>query len=310
MSKDGEISSESCPVDSNTRAAWLESQTSTKTSSSIPLVDALRDNQSASREKRDGSNIIAHSGKVTAQRTTNLKSLWESLTAWPPPPGERSAKCEENNHNNNPNDNQSWKRGKPQTTISLRVDREISTIPRTESQLLNAGVEDENKRLVANCENESGVSPEGKWIYPSEKMFFDAMRRKGFNSDVRDMKTIVPIHNAVNEQAWKEIKQWEKPWLSEKCNGPKLHSFKGLPSSMTPKARLNTWLGYTAPFDRHDWVVDRCGKTIEYVIDFYVGRDQSSQKGSGKLNFYLDVRPKLNTFEGWKMRASKLLGLI
>ena len=29
------------------------------------------------------------------------------------------------------------------------------------------------------------------------------------------MKTIVPIHNAVNERAWKEIKEWERPYGSE-----------------------------------------------------------------------------------------------
>lgn len=24
-----------------------------------------------------------------------------------------------------------------------------------------------------------------------------------------------------------------------------------------------------APFDRHDWTVDRCGKEVRYVIDYY-----------------------------------------
>ena len=24
-----------------------------------------------------------------------------------------------------------------------------------------------------------------------------------------------------------------------------------------------------APFDRHDWIVDRCGREVRYVIDFY-----------------------------------------
>jgi len=76
---------------------------------------------------------------------------------------------------------------------------------------------------------------------------------------------------------------------------------------MSPKARINTWMGYTPPFDRHDWVVDRCGTRVEYVIDFYAGRDEG--KGNGKLNFFLDVRPKLNTWEGWKMRGARALGL-
>jgi len=160
----------------------------------------------------------------------------------------------------------------------------------------------------ANSEKESGVSESGNWIYPSEKMFFEAMKRKGYESEAENMRTIVPIHNAVNERAWKEIKEWERPWGAEaKCGGPRLYSFLGLSNTLSPQARLNTLLGYTAPFDRHDWVVDRCGTKVEYVIDFYAGKDEG--KGNGKLNFFLDVRPKLNTVEGWKMRGSRLLGL-
>ncbi len=79
---------------------------------------------------------------------------------------------------------------------------------------------------------------------------------------------------------------------------------------MSPKARLNTLLGYTAPFDRHDWVVDRCGTRIEYVIDFYAGRQDPRQKDQSKLSFYLDVRPKLNTWEGARMRVLRGLGLV
>lgn len=75
---------------------------------------------------------------------------------------------------------------------------------------------------------------------------------------------------------------------------------------MTPKARFNTLLGYSAPFDRHDWVVDRCGTKLEYVIDFYAGKDDGSGK---KLNFYLDVRPKLNSWTGVKMRLARALGM-
>lgn len=132
---------------------------------------------------------------------------------------------------------------------------------------------------------------------------------QGHSSDPKEMKTIVPIHNAVNERAWKEIKEWEKPYgADEKCGGPRLHSFLGLSTSMSPKARFNSLLGYTTPFDRHDWIVDRCGKKVEYIIDFYAGKDEGN--GNGKLSFYLDVRPKLNSFEGWKMRAAKTIGLV
>ena len=75
---------------------------------------------------------------------------------------------------------------------------------------------------------------------------------------------------------------------------------------MTPRARLNTLVGYTAPFDRHDWVVDRCGKKIDYVIDFYSGKDETG--GRRGLSFYLDVRPKLNSWEGLRMRVARAWG--
>jgi len=95
----------------------------------------------------------------------------------------------------------------PSETPNLGVEREVSTIPRASPV---------NKEArPANSEAEGGVSESGNWIYPSEKMFFEAMKRKGHAGDAKDMKMIVPIHNAVNERAWKEIKEWERPWGSE-----------------------------------------------------------------------------------------------
>lgn len=95
--------------------------------------------------------------------------------------------------------------------------------------------------------------------------------------------------------------------------GPRLYSFTGLSTKMSPRARLNTLMGYTAPFDRHDWVIDRCGTRVEYVIDFYAGKaatnPNSKQGGGGVPSFYLDVRPKLNSWEGVRMRAARALGM-
>lgn len=84
-------------------------------------------------------------------------------------------------------------------------------------------------------------------------------------------------------------------------------SFSGMATALTPKARINTLLGYQPPFDRHDWVVDRCGTQVEYVIDFYSGKDEG--KPGKSLNFYLDVRPKVNSWEGCKMRLQRFVGL-
>ena len=140
------------------------------------------------------------------------------------------------------------------------------------------------------------------------------MQRKGTAARAADMATVVPMHNAVNERAWADIKAWEAPYTgtgpSQCGTGPRLHSFNGLGATrMSPKAAINTWfLGYTAPFDRHDWVVDRCGTRIEYVIDFYAGRPDPNKQS--QVSFYLDVRPKLNTWEGVKMRFLRGAGLV
>ncbi|KAI8335953.1 cytochrome c/c1 heme lyase-domain-containing protein [Chlamydoabsidia padenii] len=149
--------------------------------------------------------------------------------------------------------------------------REISTIPRASHE-------------------------EKLWVYPSEQMFFNAMRRKNWNPDESDMPVVVPIHNAVNEQAWQKILEFERLHETE-CNQPKLLKFQGRPKDITPKARLRSWLGYALPFDRHDWTVDRCGEKVTYVIDFYAGK-QDPKRPNG-VSFYLDVRPAVSPSGIW-----------
>jgi cytochrome c heme-lyase len=190
-----------------------------------------------------------------------------------------------------------------QSRPSLDTDRVISSIPRSSGNPEACPVE---HGASANAEVESGADASGNWVYPSEKMFFEAMKRKGYDARTADMKTVVPIHNAVNERAWAEIRKWEEPYLAQStCGGPKLESFANKMERMTPTARFNTILGYSAPFDRHDWVIDRCGTRVDYVIDFYSGRSS----GKPGPSFYLDVRPKLNSWEGVKMRALRWTGL-
>lgn len=49
----------------------------------------------------------------------------------------------------------------------------------------------------------------GNWVYFFEKMFFEVMKRKGYDVWVVDMKIVVLIYNVVNERVWDEIKKWE-----------------------------------------------------------------------------------------------------
>ena len=49
---------------------------------------------------------------------------------------------------------------------------------------------------------------------------------------------------------------------------------------------------YELPFDRHDWIIDRCGQQVRYVIDYYGCEPQSDNS----VPIYLDVRPALDSF--------------
>ncbi|XP_035769939.1 cytochrome c-type heme lyase [Neolamprologus brichardi] len=160
----------------------------------------------------------------------------------------------------------------PDQPFELSVRREESTIPRHDT--------------------------EKNWVYPSEQMFWNAMLRKGWrwrDDDLSkgDMTNIIKIHNQNNEQAWQEILKWEALHAQECPCGPTLRRFGGKAKEYSPRARLRHWMGYELPFDRHDWIVDRCGKEVRYVIDYY---DGEINKDTYQFST-LDVRPAFDSLE-------------
>ena len=107
------------------------------------------------------------------------------------------------------------------------------------------------------------------------------------------------MHNVNNEESWKEILKWEL-LHHDKCKSPKLISFSGNAQKYTPRARIRSWMGYSLPFDRHDWMVDRCGTKVRYVIDYYDSDKEDIAAGKAAL---LDVRPALDSFSALRDRA-------
>ncbi|KAJ1778700.1 Cytochrome c1 heme lyase [Coemansia sp. RSA 1824] len=181
----------------------------------------------------------------------------------------------------------------PTDTSHLSTHRTISSIPRA-ARYESAGPS-ECPALDSQTDN---------WVYPSEQMFYNAMKRKNWSPHESDMKTVVPIHNVVNEMCWARILEWEQ-MHENKCGGPRLLRFEGKIKNVTPKARLRSFVGYQLPFDRHDWTVDRCGKPVRYVIDFYQGK--TDPKNPNAPSFFLDVRPAL-TVEGAWDRTRRFFG--
>ncbi|KAM3865655.1 holocytochrome c-type synthase-like [Diretmus argenteus] len=159
----------------------------------------------------------------------------------------------------------------PGQPFSLSVSRQESAIPR------------------AGCGQ--------NWVYPSEQMFWNAMLKKGWrwkegDLNQKDMNDIIRIHNHNNDAAWQEILRWEALHKKECPCGPSLVRFGGKAKELTPRARLRHWMGYELPFDRHDWIVDRCGSEVRYVIDYY---DAGALDHRHQNNTVLDVRPALES---------------
>eukprot|EP01134_Creolimax_fragrantissima_P008418 CFRG8418T1 len=149
-----------------------------------------------------------------------------------------------------------------------------------------------------------------KWVYPSPQMFYNAMSKKGWSPEEQDMSTVVAIHNNVNEETWRKVLIWESLHRPSPDNGPpppppKLVSFCGKPTDLTPKARFRTWLGYDAPFDRHDWIVERNGEEVRYVIDFYA-HDPGNDMPPITL---IDARPAIDSLQSFVDRF-RMRGLV
>jgi cytochrome c heme-lyase len=182
------------------------------------------------------------------------------------------------------------KHGKANINPLNQMPTDLSSAQGTESSILG------KERTISSIPREN---PEEKWVYPSEQQFYNALKRKNFETDEKDISMIVTIHNELNEQCWNEIKRWEL--FNAENSDPKLLRFMGRPSEPTPKARILNFLGYThLPFDRHDWVVDRNGKEVRYVIDYY-----EAPHKPGEAAFSIDARPAIDSpsaiYERFKM---------
>lgn len=273
---------DACPVDSKTREIWL---------------------QQAKKQRELQAQQNSQPIPPAAPVATPSVPIFTSTTA------AQSTECSSDRISQTPAP-QSITVPSGKTTRTLSQDREVSSIPRAHPQT--------SSNVPSNSEQETGSDVKsGNWIYPSETQFFSAVLRKSATTTTPEdlassISSIIPIHNAVNERAWHLIKQWEGN-TSQKCGGPKLLSFQGLGAgALSPRARWNTFWGAKEPFDRHDWIVERCnGQQIEYIIDFYQGKEREGvdpRRAAQEINFYLDVRPKLNSAEGVKMRAFKAMG--
>eukprot|EP00607_Mallomonas_marina_P006563 CAMPEP_0182432206 /NCGR_PEP_ID=MMETSP1167-20130531/54805_1 /TAXON_ID=2988 /ORGANISM="Mallomonas Sp, Strain CCMP3275" /LENGTH=224 /DNA_ID=CAMNT_0024619431 /DNA_START=678 /DNA_END=1349 /DNA_ORIENTATION=+ len=110
----------------------------------------------------------------------------------------------------------------------------------------------------------------------------------------------------MNEITWNQVLGWEALHpVTDQSKEPKLLRFMGRPNDLSPKAILKGIFGHSAPFDRHDWIVDRGGQEVRYVIDYY--HDESGIHADTHpkqltdmhsiQSIKIDARPAIDSFE-------------
>lgn len=151
---------------------------------------------------------------------------------------------------------------------------------------------EKDSKDIQNVKQKSTIpSVNGNWYYPSRNQFYKTTKLKGYSFSQEELDVALQIHNAVNEQTWKKIMNKEKRFF-ELCTDQKLIRFVGRPTKLSLKASFLHLLGYNKPFDRHDWYIDRCGKTIRYIIDYYDGK--MDKDPSLPVSIYIDARPQFS----------------
>lgn len=102
----------------------------------------------------------------------------------------------------------------------------------------------------------------GVYKYPSPQQAFNAMMRKGKDPDISRAKDFVETHNEMNERGWDQVLRYEKvthPESSTCEGGIKLRKFNGDYQGRP-----------SGSFDRHHWIINRCGKEdMTYVLDYF-----------------------------------------
>jgi cytochrome c heme-lyase len=132
-----------------------------------------------------------------------------------------------------------------------------------------------------------GNSEDGSdWVNPTPKELFRALRRKQKHIDEEDAFSVAFVHSAVVDQTWEQIMAYEALHADE-CDAPTLNRFEGKYGDHTIKTKLTHYVyPHAECFDRHDWYVNRCGKEIHYIIDYY-----STPGEHGAEEYFIDARP-------------------
>jgi len=132
-----------------------------------------------------------------------------------------------------------------------------------------------------------GNSDDGSgWLNPSAGQLYRSLKRKNKPIEYGDALDVAAVHAMVTSGTWDAIMEYEQ-LHSSACESPKLARFHGMDGIYSLKAKMRHYLlRQPWPYDRHDWVVNRCGEEVRYIIDYY------SYPGDEDEEMYtIDARP-------------------
>jgi len=117
--------------------------------------------------------------------------------------------------------------------------------------------------------------------------------------DQNTMNLMIKHRNVDHEAAWEEIMKWESRHTNKEdgSTDSKMHSSECKATEYSPKARFGAMIGFKPPFDRHDCVIDRDGKEVRYIVDYYHDKDPSNPDAAK-----IDVRPALDSLDAFQDR--------
>jgi hypothetical protein len=125
----------------------------------------------------NGPSVLPRTARAMASETEAAHGC--------PYQGQTSSAEALNPNTNLPNANVLQKSSSEDESVNLAADRTASSIPRSDSQ------------------------QKSTWLYPSPRMFYNALKRKGYETRPEDIHAMLHVHNFLNEQVWEQIRQWE-----------------------------------------------------------------------------------------------------
>jgi len=106
--------------------------------------------------------------------------------------------------------------------------------------------------------------------------------------------------------AWEQIFKWEAMHGGGmECGGIKLISFARFKSNRTPSAAWAVFMGHKPPYERQDWITDRCGVINRYIIDFYKRPRDYKDPDSPEDVLVIYARPSIRNWDGAKLRMRR-----